>query len=363
MQLMGAKFAPTEDLSKYPRTLQRDLELLSTLLPDISDHSHSPATGEATPTPTPGRQSEMGEAPPPPLVIFNPSDEVMYPLRGNLQDLKQKRGAEVDVKGWGDVMEGASRRVSRAMPRRSSQKRHNTPADHFSAVLQGRGDGVHEIVQCRRGGSPPLSFPPRGCAHAVQPDHAYFGQKDIQQALLLRISTPPAPAPPPVLMPRSLPADNPVLKDLLISHPTPENMHIIPTSRDPHTHLALSSRNAYLSQAEMKVAPTLYRALSTAKDMFAAGGGVTGEGLVSAATAVVLEQQRATGTDANMGLEVGPREEEKVQVELDYIEVFDKETFEPVRGEVESGRELVIAGAIWVGRTRLIDNLLLGWDM
>jgi hypothetical protein len=34
----------------------------------------------------------------------------MYPLKGDLQDLKQKRGVEVDVKGWGDVMEGASRR-------------------------------------------------------------------------------------------------------------------------------------------------------------------------------------------------------------------------------------------------------------
>ena len=47
-----------------------------------------------------------------PLVFFNPSDEVMYPLRGNLQDLSLKRGVEVDVKGWGDVMEGASRRMS-----------------------------------------------------------------------------------------------------------------------------------------------------------------------------------------------------------------------------------------------------------
>lgn len=38
----------------------------------------------------------------------------MYPLKGNLQDLSQKRGVEVDVKGGGDVMEGASRRESRA---------------------------------------------------------------------------------------------------------------------------------------------------------------------------------------------------------------------------------------------------------
>lgn len=45
-------------------------------------------------------------------MIFNPAEEVMYPLRGDLQDLSLKRGVEVDVKGWGDVMEGASRRKS-----------------------------------------------------------------------------------------------------------------------------------------------------------------------------------------------------------------------------------------------------------
>jgi hypothetical protein len=40
----------------------------------------------------------------------------MYPLRGDLQDLSQKKGVEVDVKGWGDVMEGASRRKSPPLP-------------------------------------------------------------------------------------------------------------------------------------------------------------------------------------------------------------------------------------------------------
>jgi hypothetical protein len=88
------QFAPTEDLSKYPRTLARDLELLSTLLPDDT-----------------GSETEIKA----PLVIFNPSDEVMYPLRGDLQDLSQKKGVEVDVKGWGDVMEGASRRLSMSL--------------------------------------------------------------------------------------------------------------------------------------------------------------------------------------------------------------------------------------------------------
>jgi pantoate--beta-alanine ligase len=136
-----------------------------------------------------------------------------------------------------------------------------------------------------------------------------------------------------------------VLKDLLISHPTPENMHIIPTSRDPVTNLALSSRNAYLTPQEMGVAPILYQALSAAKEGYPADG-ITGEDLIKRASNVVGSVKVPEGVD----------------MKVDYFEVFDKETFEPVRGPV-GGREVVIAGAVWVGRTRLIDNLLLGWDM
>lgn len=54
-----------------------------------------------------GGERELGN-----LVVFAPAPEVMYPLKGDLQDLGKKRGVEVDVKGWGDVMEGASRRKS-----------------------------------------------------------------------------------------------------------------------------------------------------------------------------------------------------------------------------------------------------------
>lgn len=137
-----------------------------------------------------------------------------------------------------------------------------------------------------------------------------------------------------------------MLKDLLISHPTPENMHIIPTSRDPTSNLALSSRNAYLSKAEMEVAPILYRALRAAKEGYSVDG-ITGEDLIERSIKVVEGVKVPDGVD----------------LKVDYFEVFDKETFEPVRGPIEKGRELVIAGAVWVGKTRLIDNLLLGWEM
>jgi pantoate--beta-alanine ligase len=143
-----------------------------------------------------------------------------------------------------------------------------------------------------------------------------------------------------------------VLKDLLISHPTPENMHIIPTSRDPISNLALSSRNAYLSEAEMEVAPVLYRALSAAKEVYGTEG-MTGEELISRATTIVTKEQDRLAAS----------EVERVELKVDYFEVFDKDTFEPVRGRIEAGRETVIAGAVWVGKTRLIDNLLIGWNM
>ena len=132
-------------------------------------------------------------------------------------------------------------------------------------------------------------------------------------------------------------------------------MHILPTTRAADG-LALASRNAYLSAAERAVAPTLHRALSAGRDLYrhanaaSAQAGTTGEEIVSAATEVILaESQRL--------LDAG----NEAEMRLDYVEVFDKHTFEPIRGPVEEGRELVIAGAIWVGKTRLIDNLLLGW--
>jgi len=95
----------------------------------------------------------------------------------------------------------------------------------------------------------------------------------------------------------------------------------------------------------MEIAPILYQALSAAKEGYSEDG-ITGEDLISRAINVVQSVEVPEGVD----------------MKVDYFEVFDKETFEPVRGPV-GGREVVVAGAVWVGKTRLIDNLLLGWDM
>lgn len=123
------KFAPTEDLSSYPRSLEKDLDLLRTLLPPFQ-RPNSPSRPQPLQTAPPqnalrglgvsendsyrstsaeDRALENGTQDSR-LVVFAPREDVMYPLKGELQDLGRKRGVEVDVKGWGDVLEGGSRR-------------------------------------------------------------------------------------------------------------------------------------------------------------------------------------------------------------------------------------------------------------
>ncbi|WWC87165.1 pantoate-beta-alanine ligase [Kwoniella dendrophila CBS 6074] len=270
------QFAPHEDLSTYPRTFERDLSLLQSILPP----------------PISPRQMRG-------LVIFAPTPDVMYPLKGELQDLRNHKGVEVDVRGWADVMEGASR------------------PQFFKGVA----------TVCTK------------LFNAVEPDHAYFGQKDIQQALLLRI----------------------LVKDLLLSHPSPSNLHILPTTRSSEG-LALSSRNAYLTPSELYVSPVLYKALYAAKKLYeseetAEGKDITGEDLIAASTRIILDEQERI-----LSPQTTEPKGKGVELQLDYIETFDKDTFQPIRGPIGENKQFVLAGAIWVGKTRLIDNLLVGWE-
>ena len=145
-----------------------------------------------------------------------------------------------------------------------------------------------------------------------------------------------------------------MLQDLLLAHPLPENLHVLPTTRAARTGLALSSRNAYLTRSELEVAPVLYRALSAAHKLWEQGR-TTGEDLVQACGAIVRDEQERLRTHGS-----------EVIIRVDYFELFDRFTFQPVRGDVESETmkaEMVLVGAIWVGKTRLIDNILLGWKV
>lgn len=141
--------------------------------------------------------------------------------------------------------------------------------------------------------------------HITQPDVAVFGQKDAQQALLIR--------------------------RLVTDLDLPVELEIAPTVREPDG-LALSSRNAYLSPEERRAAPALCRGLQRAADTVA-----NGERNPAAVTAVL---RREVALEPTLHLEYA------VCVEPD-------ELVEPAR----IGGPVLLAVAARLGRTRLIDNL------
>jgi len=143
----------------------------------------------------------------------------------------------------------------------------------------------------------------------VQPDSAYFGQKDAQQAVII----------------------SRMIRDLSL----PVRLKVLPIVRD-HDGLALSSRNAYLSPAERQAALALPRSLERARKRIEAGERDS--------------QWIRDGITADIGSETG--------VEIDYIEIVSLGNLES-RDRIDPAATL-IAGAVRVGRTRLIDNFILG---
>ena len=143
--------------------------------------------------------------------------------------------------------------------------------------------------------------------HLVGPSRAYFGQKDAQQLAVVRR----------------------MVDDLAF----PNQVVACPTVREPDG-LAVSSRNAYLSAPERRRATALYRALEAGRAAFSAGQ--RDPAAVEAAARDLLEDQPG--------------------VEPDYVALVEPATFEPVK-QVEPGQ--VLATAARVGRTRLIDNVIL----
>jgi pantoate--beta-alanine ligase len=140
----------------------------------------------------------------------------------------------------------------------------------------------------------------------VGPDAAYFGQKDAQQALVIRR----------------------LVADLNL----PVRIAVCPTVRDADG-LALSSRNSRLSPAERDRALALSRALSGARSAVEAG----------------VSDARAIGEQARAGLEAAG-------VQTDYFEIADPETLAPVT-RLDRPALALVAGR--VGTTRLIDNQML----
>jgi len=142
----------------------------------------------------------------------------------------------------------------------------------------------------------------------VGPDVAFFGQKDAQQALVIRR----------------------LVRDLDL----PVRIEVCPTVREPDG-LAMSSRNAYLSPEERRTAPALHQALEAGRAAWRAGA--REPAAVEKAAGELLD--RAAG------------------VEVQYLALVDPESFEPA-AEAVAGQLLAVAARI--GTTRLIDNVKLG---
>ncbi|EIW80550.1 Nucleotidylyl transferase [Coniophora puteana RWD-64-598 SS2] len=262
-----AQFAPHEDLATYPRTLPRDLELLAQQTFSI------------------GSADGQGQVRTP-SAVFLPSVHDMYPT-GIVQDVAQQKGTFVEVKGYSHQMEGQSQ----------------------PTFFRGVATVVTKLF------------------NAVQPTNAYFGQKDIQQGLLLRR----------------------MCRDLLLPNPAPERLHICPTARDPSDGLALSSRNAYLSEKERGVAGTLYQALQAAESAWTSGKTKT-ECVASALDIISTATARAV--------------DEGIEMKLEYVELNDSETFEVLdsasKKDTAGCEAVILSGALRVGKTRLIDNIVIG---
>jgi len=143
--------------------------------------------------------------------------------------------------------------------------------------------------------------------HIVEPDVAFFGQKDAAQAAIIRR----------------------MVRDLMF----PVEVAVAPIIREADG-LALSSRNAYLSPAERRQATVLSRALREVEARYTAGE-TNSETLVGVARQVFASEPG---------------------VRIDYIEVVDPDTLEN-RSIAKNGT--LIALAAFAGTTRLIDNLVL----
>ncbi|KAF4920003.1 Pantothenate synthetase [Colletotrichum viniferum] len=272
-----AQFGVAEDLASYPQTWARDTAVLRDLDRELA-----------------GDGANLGRV----SAVFAPTTADMYPAGFPGQEPSSK-GSFVTITPVGEVLEGASRPT------------------FFRGVA----------TVCMK------------LFNIVQPERVYFGQKDVQQTVVIRR----------------------MVEDFML----PTEVVVGETMREPDG-LALSSRNVYLGARRRAVATVLSRALRAAEEAYTRGGALERDAILAAANQVaagVLSEQA----------KLAPAE--RVMFEVDYISLADPDSMQeintvvPTKGAILSGAVKMLPveepqpgedlGHSGGPSVRLIDNIIL----
>ncbi|KAF2020041.1 Nucleotidylyl transferase [Aaosphaeria arxii CBS 175.79] len=238
------QFGLNEDLASYPKTWEADMQMLGVLDQELA----SAGKGRVT-------------------AVFAPSTKTMYPILPPDSSIPGK-GSFVEMRPLGQLLEGASRPV------------------FFRGVA----------TVCLK------------LFNICTPDRVYFGQKDIQQTVVIRR----------------------LVKDFHLD----TEVRICPTAREKDG-LALSSRNVYLGTRRRNVGIVLNQSLRKAEAQYKAGKRSRGDILWPAndhADKTLFEQDALLSS-------------ERARFEVDYISLADPDTMEEIE-EVDATRGAILSGAV-----------------
>lgn len=282
------QFGINEDLASYPRTWEADMAQLSEVDKELA--LEQPRSGSSLSS-GPGQvEGVAGRI----TAIFHPSVKTIYPTLPPSSE-ETGDGSFVLITPLGKKLEGASRPV------------------FFRGVA----------TVCTK------------LFNIVQPDRVYFGQKDVQQSVLIKR----------------------MVQDFHI----PTEVRVMPTSRE-EDGLAMSSRNVYLGEQRRRQATILYRALKAAEAVYESGG-YSRQSILGAAKEVVAIELLANKNTPSA----------RAPFEFVYLSLADPSEMDEIEGNVDPTRGAILSGAVKMmpvlapqneeeraqKPVRLIDNIIL----
>ena len=283
------QFGVNEDLASYPRTWDTDMAQLDELDKELAQkHLQSGSSSDA-------HQDSAGDAGGRITAIFHPSVKTMYPTLLPTSE-ETGDGSFVLITPLGKKLEGTTRPV------------------FFRGVA----------TVCTK------------LFNIIQPDRVYFGQKDVQQSV--------------------------VIKRMVQDFHIPTEVRVMPTTRE-EDYLAMSSRNVYLGEDRRRNANILVRALKAAEAVYESGA-YSRQSILDAADDVI-EIER------NMNKKSWAAS--RARFEFVYLSLADPDEMDEIEGNVDPTRGAILSGAVKMmpvlepqndeeraqKPVRLIDNIIL----